>query len=855
MTTHIDAAQPRLTRLELHGFKSFANRTVFTFERGITAIIGPNGSGKSNISDGVRWVLGEQSHSSLRSKKTEDVIFAGGHGKAPAGMAEVAVTFDNSTGWLPTEYAEVTITRRAFRSGENQYLINGRKVRLKDVAQLTASLGHSHTVVGQGLVDTALSQRPEERRGLFEHAADLTGLRLKAVDAERNLTETESNSARITDLLTELEPRLKTLERAAKQAREWQGVHQRLKSLQTFHYARLLGDVAGRLTVAESGSAREEWAVEERRNEVERNVRLAAELRATLEHARAALEQHAARLQATVDQARRVGYERDLANERHTALTRRREDMADTQAGLDEQVAAVERQLQAVAADLAAVEQEVAAGRETVAAMHRESAAARNARAEIERAVARLGKVIAEQERRAAELGRRKALLDQRLETDAAERERAQRSGGERAERIARLNAEIAAFDVAESESQGEIAAIETAIKDLIEITERAAVGMVRAQNSLAEIERTIGQTSARLDALKRIHESGTGLHGGVREVLQATRGGKLQGVRGTVAELIEVPERYDTAIEVALGGHLQDIVVARWADAEAAIAHLKRGNAGRATFQPLDTVRAFRGSTDIARALALPGVHGIAKVLIAFAGDLDAVVGALIGRTLVVDDLAAARATLPHLPNGWSTVTLAGEIARTGGSVTGGAAVRESGMLGRERELRELPGELKRLETRRAEAAEAVKLARGEQQRHVEERQRLEAERAGLNASRKERQGQRLRLLSWLKEVEAEQAAAERRLATLATTSETVTADIARLTAEQEALAAERQASLQEQRAAEAELTRGVEQAGSAESALSTEQRTLAGLEERLRSERKREAGLRAQRSALDEE
>ena len=168
---------PKLTRLDVYGFKSFATRTTFRFEPGITAIVGPNGSGKSNISDAVRWVLGETSYSALRSKKTEDVIFAGGKGKSPSGMAEVTVTFNNEEKWLPSEFTEVTVTRRAHRSGENQYFINGRKVRLKDVAFLTASLGQSYTVVGQGLVDQALSQRAEERRGLFEHAADLAGLR------------------------------------------------------------------------------------------------------------------------------------------------------------------------------------------------------------------------------------------------------------------------------------------------------------------------------------------------------------------------------------------------------------------------------------------------------------------------------------------------------------------------------------------------------------------------------------------------------------------------------------------------------------------------------------------------------
>ena len=851
----MNAVLPRLTRLELHGFKSFANRTVFTFEQGITAIIGPNGSGKSNISDAVRWVLGEQSHSTLRSKKTEDVIFAGGNGKAPAGLSEVAVTFDNSTGWLPTEFAEVTVTRRAFRNGENQYLINGRKVRLKDVTHLTASLGHSHTVVGQGLVDTALSQRPEERRGLFEHAADLTGLRLKAIEAERNLSETEVNSNRISDLLNELEPRLKTLERAAKQAREWKGVYDRLKDLQTFHYARLLADASGRLATAETGSHREDSAAEERRIEVEQLVLATAKCREVLEDARAALEQHAARLQSTIDQERRVGYERDLANERHTALTRRREDMSDTQAGLDEQVATVERELVAVANDLNEVGREVELMRGATASMAQESAAARQAHVEVERSVARLGKAIAEQERRSAELGRRRALLEQRMETDAAERKRSEKLGEERARRIERLTAELAEFDEEELAGEAKLASLDSNIKELLTTTEQAAVVTVQAQNSLAEIERTIGQTGARLEALQRIQESGAGLHAGVREVVKAGRNAKLSGIRGVVAELITVPERFDTAIEVALGGHLQDVVVDRWADAETAIAYLKTNSAGRATFQPLDTVRSSRSSGGIKDALAVQGVHGIAADLVEHAAGLEVVVSALLGRTVVVEDLTVARASLPHLPIGWSAVTLAGEIVRTGGSVTGGAAVRESGVLGRERELRELPEELKRLGKLRAGAERAAKQASTERQVHADQRQRFEAKRAGLIAARKERQGQRLRLASWLKEVREEQEAVDRRLASLNTTTANVNTDLIKLAIEQDALGSEMSATLTGLESTQRRLAAGADAVAKAETLHSGELRRLAALEERWRSERKREAGLRAQRTALDEE
>src|SRR6478609_3729752 len=293
---------PRLTRLELHGFKSFATKTLFVFERGINAIIGPNGSGKSNVADGVRWALGEQSYGTLRGKKTDDVIFAGGQGRAPAGMAEVTLTFDNSTGWLPSEYTEVTVTRRAFRGGENHYLINGRRVRLKDVQHLTASLGSSHVVVGQGLVDAALAQRAEDRMALFEHAADLTGLRMKASEAEKSLNETEANSSRIRDVLTEVEPRLKSLERDARQSREYIELRERRRGLQWRLERELLAAALGSYEQSSSQAADDEATMRATRDQLERSTLALAAARQRAEDARAALDQYGARVQAVVDQ-------------------------------------------------------------------------------------------------------------------------------------------------------------------------------------------------------------------------------------------------------------------------------------------------------------------------------------------------------------------------------------------------------------------------------------------------------------------------------------------------------------------------------------------------------------------------
>ena len=208
-----------LKRLEIQGFKTFATRTVFEFRPGITAVVGPNGSGKSNIADAVRWVLGEQSYAALRSKRTEDLLFSGGGRRAPAGLAEVSLTIDNSDRLLPLSYGEVVLTRRATRAGENEYFINRNRVRLRDVQEAIGPLGGSYTIINQGLVDSALTLRPEERRRLFEDAAEISVFESRKADAARKLRETATNLERCADVLAELEPRLRSLKRQAGLAR------------------------------------------------------------------------------------------------------------------------------------------------------------------------------------------------------------------------------------------------------------------------------------------------------------------------------------------------------------------------------------------------------------------------------------------------------------------------------------------------------------------------------------------------------------------------------------------------------------------------------------------------------------
>src|SRR5947199_2946815 len=251
------------------GFKSFAARTLLEFSPGITAVVGPNGAGKSNVADAMRWVLGEQSMRQLRGKKGEDIIFVGGHGRAALGMAEVALTLDNSTGWVPSEYSEITVTRRSFRSGENEYLINKQKVRLKDVVLLLAQarIGYdSYTVVGQGSIDAALSLRAEERRGLFEDAAGIRPFQVQRADAENRLRQTEQNLDRLRDIVSEIEPRLAPLAEQARKAVEYGQLNSELQEALLTWYAlqwRRLRTTKERAELAEQEQAQQVRQVEQ----------------------------------------------------------------------------------------------------------------------------------------------------------------------------------------------------------------------------------------------------------------------------------------------------------------------------------------------------------------------------------------------------------------------------------------------------------------------------------------------------------------------------------------------------------------------------------------------------------------
>src|SRR5690348_9398342 len=330
------------------GFKSFAARTMFEFSTGVTAVVGPNGAGKSNVADAVRWVLGEQSMRQLRGKKSEDIIFVGGHGKAPLGLAEVSLTIDNSTGWVPSEYSEITVTRRSYRSGENEYLINKQKVRLKDVVLLLAQarIGHdSYTVVGQGSIDAALSLRAEERRGLFEDAAGIRPFQVQRVDAENRLRQTEQNLERLRDIVSEIEPRLEPLAEQARRAVESMQLNSQLQEVLLTWYALQWR----RLRSAKEQSEEIEQETARHVREMEQSVQATEERREVLRRRRQEAQSAITRARESTNEASAaVGHiEREMAvsQERIVGLERQQEEQRQEEQRLRERQVDVQRQL------------------------------------------------------------------------------------------------------------------------------------------------------------------------------------------------------------------------------------------------------------------------------------------------------------------------------------------------------------------------------------------------------------------------------------------------------------------------------------------------------------------------------
>ena len=729
-----------LKRLELIGFKSFADRTELEFGRGITAVVGPNGCGKSNISDGIRWVLGEQSAKTLRGGKMEDVIFAGSDTRKPVGYGEVSLTLDNSDGTLPLEYTEVTVTRRLSRSGESEYYINRQPCRLKDITELFMDTGvgkEAYSIIGQGQVEQVLSTRAEDRRGIFEEASGIVKYKTRKKEAQKKLEDTEQNLIRIGDLIGELESRLEPLAEQAKRAETYKSLAEELKKLEISLYVHQIEQVHRSWSEANDKLAELKERVAALTAETARRDAALEEKRAALIELEEAIGRLQSELVACVEETEKTEGQLEVLKEREGHLKRNRESLGESLAAVESRLAEVaaeaeelRRRREQTAAELDKLRALLAEEEARLAAAESGGEAEARLRAELfdaMQAIVQARNEIRYLEQQREQLAARFARLAEERSRRQAERETLEGRRREIGERLAAFAAELA--DLRDRQTAEGV---------------RLAELQHRREEALAEArrwEQRRGALVSRRDTIRELQEAYEGFQQGPREVLKMARRGELSGVHGAVAELIRTDARLEIAVETALGGALQHIVTDDEASARAAIGMLKKRQAGRATFLPLDVIRARKlDDGDRRAAQAEEGFVGVAAELVECDARYANIVGSLLGQVIVAERLEQANRIAARLHYRYRVVTLDGDVVHPGGSMTGGSRLKQAGnLLGRGRQLEELAREIAEAERQRDAARnEAEERAReaGETSRRIEELREL-AERVRLDEQR----------------------------------------------------------------------------------------------------------------------
>lgn len=667
----------QLRKLTMQGFKSFADRTQIVFEPGITAIVGPNGSGKSNIADAVRWVLGEQSVRSLRGARMEDVIFAGSQGKRALGLAEVSLTIDNSDGQLPVPFTEVTVCRRLHRSGESEYLINQTPCRWKDVVDLFLDTGvgrDAYAIVSQGNVEALLSASPEERRQWFETAAGIGRYRVRKAEALKKLEATEQDLVRLQDLLQEIGQQLEPLSRQAEKARQYQDVQRRWEARSFAVLATRWDQAQAELAAAQEQTAQAEdalAAVQAARAQAEAALSQ-VQVAVAAQQAELALVQNRwqdavqAWQQAQLEE-KEAGSSLALAQSRLEELASQRKTLEAGQTALAQEQAQLEesrRKLQALReaalAKLAQAQAQVAQERQAL----------QTAQADAESQRKQLEKLEQEEAARQAQLQAYEEGSSAAAQEESSRRQRlleAQQAASAAAQ--ARGEAEAAA-----AAAERELKQAQERLRQLQAALEQHELQLTRLRTELSQAERDWTEVQARLRSLQEIQAAGEDFGGGVQAVLR-WRGMDpvLAGIIGPVADLLQVPAELEAAIEVALGGAGQNVVVERSEVAQRAIELLKQNRAGRVTFLPLDLLQPRVLDRAAREVLARYGCLGVASDLVGCPERVVPAVQFLLGRTGVMPALSEALRVVRAEGARFRLVTLDGELVTPGGAITGG--------------------------------------------------------------------------------------------------------------------------------------------------------------------------------------
>lgn len=702
-----------LKALEIQGFKSFPDRTRITVGKGITAVVGPNGSGKSNISDAIRWVLGETSAKQLRGGgKMENVIFGGTQQRGAMGFASVSLVVDNTDRRIDVDNDEVTIGRKYYRSGDSEYSVNGQNVRLKDIYELFLDTGlgrDGYSVIGQGRIAEIVGAKSNERREIFEEASGIAKYRYRKNEAERRLASAEENLVRLRDILGELEERVGPLERESKKAKQYLELAERRKGLEVT------------LWVDTVQKARDTVREQQRKIEI-----------AGADYARAGREIEAidAETESTRAEIEHLITEADRCNAEIRAIT---EEIA----GADSRIAVLENDIAHNDATIASLKEEIGQsglGREAIAAEvrgHGEGIAAceRQAAAYAAR-TGELEALLEELQNRSAASGERRGVVTGRLNamaariTDLKVAAAGAASSVEAAKkRLAAVESEGAANAALTRDLEEQKAETDAFLQDAVERltrlenikggltlkVESRRGALAQADENEQKLLRAIEAARQRIAMLKDLERNMDGFQSSVKAVMKAAANRRLRGVTGPVSTILSVKPGYEVAIETALGFALQNIVVENETAAKAAMAFLRDERAGRATFLPLDTVKpgSFNGR--------LPEGAVLASSLVTYDEKYANIVSSLLGRIVVVDDINEASRTARALDYRNRVVTVDGQVVNAGGSFTGGSVSRSAGLFSRKQEIDELKKKVEALEKQRDAAEEKTDRAKAE--------------------------------------------------------------------------------------------------------------------------------------------
>ena len=722
----------RLKELEIQGFKSFPDKTKITIGEGITGVVGPNGSGKSNISDSIRWVLGETSSKQLRgSGKMEDVIFGGTQSRGAMGFASVALTIDNSDHGLDMDADEVTIGRRYYRSGESEYSINGQNVRLKDVYELLLDTGigrDGYAIVGQGRIAEIVGAKSAERREIFEEASGIAKYRYRKNEAERRLEAAEGNLERLRDILGELEKRVGPLKRDSEKAQQFLELSERRKSLEVTLWV----DAIRRANDTVRDQQRKFEAAQA---DYERLSRQLDEF----DEKSAALREEAQQLVLQVEQANadiravteaNAGSESEIAvlkNEsehsrfRIDEATGELERAGQGRQSIETEAAGHKAAIEKLHGEVAALDARVAELRAELRALEEKAAASGQRRDVIDATIARLQDTATAAKVRAASAQSAKEAAAQRL--DEAKQQAVELENSAAAAEEEKRRAERRLKDAEEAVTRNDN--IKAGLKLKLESRRRQ---QAEAADALQKADKERSNTSQRIHILEDLERNMDGYQQSVKAVMRAAAGRRLRGIIGPVAGILTVEKGYETAIETALGFALQNIVVEDQGCARAAIGFLKDERAGRATFLPLDTVQ---GSRFTGR---LTGTAEVAADLVKCDPRYQHIIDNLLGRIIVVEDLSEASTVAKNLGYRNRIVTLDGQVINAGGSFTGGSTARSVGVFSRKQELDELRTRLVKLEKKRADAEKELEARKAEVDNLTAQLSGAEAE--GMNAS-----------------------------------------------------------------------------------------------------------------------